>query len=116
MQEIVADNLLHTSATLTFADGYPPMAPTDKNYALLKMYSDVSESLGYGPVAPVNPRNAGAADISFAADHVDMAIDGLGLMGDGGHTKDEVADMSTFAQNMHKAAILLYRLGEKGAQ
>jgi glutamate carboxypeptidase len=37
-------------------------------------------------------------------------------MGDGGHTKDEVADMSTFAQNMHKAAILLYRLGEKGAQ
>jgi glutamate carboxypeptidase len=116
MQAIVADNLLHTSATLTFADGYPPMAPTDKNYALLKMYSDVSESLGYGPVAPVNPRNAGAADISFAADHVDMAIDGLGLMGDGGHTKDEVADMSTFAQNMHKAAILLYRLGEKGAQ
>lgn len=116
MQEVASNNLAHTSATLTFADGYPPMAPTDQNYALLKMYSDVSESLGYGPVAPVNPRNAGAADISFAADHVDMAIDGLGLMGDGGHTKDEVADMSTFAQNMHKAAILLYRLGEKGAQ
>jgi len=116
MQEVASNNLAHTSATLTFADGYPPMAPTDENYALLKMYSDVSESLGYGPVAPVNPRNAGAADISFAADHVDMAIDGLGLMGDGGHTKDEVADMSTFAQNMHKAAILLYRLGEKGAQ
>jgi len=116
MQEIVADNLSHTSATLTFADGYPPMAPTDKNYALLKMYSDVSESLGYGPVAPVNPRNAGAADISFAADHVGMAIDGLGLMGDGGHTKDEVADMTTFTQNMHKAAILIYRLGEQGVE
>lgn len=115
MQEVASNNLAHTSATLTFADGYPPMAPTDQNYALLKMYSDVSESLGYGPVAPVNPRNAGAADISFAADHVDMAIDGLGLMGDGGHTKDEVADMSTFAQNMHKAAILLYRLGEAKA-
>ncbi|WP_348771810.1 M20/M25/M40 family metallo-hydrolase [Alteromonas sp. MMG017] len=115
MQEVASNNLAHTSATLTFADGYPPMAPTDENYALLKMYSDVSESLGYGPVAPVNPRNAGAADISFAADHVDMAIDGLGLMGDGGHTKDEVADMSTFAQNMHKAAILLYRLGEAKA-
>ena len=116
MQKVVSSNLAHTSATLTFADGYPPMAPTDQNYALLKMYSDVSESLGYGPVAPVNPRNAGAADISFAADHVDMAIDGLGLMGDGGHTKDEVADMSTFSQNMHKAAILIYRLGEKVAQ
>lgn len=116
MQEVASNNLAHTSAKLTFADGYPPMAPTDQNYALLKMYSEVSESLGYGPVEPVNPRNAGAADISFAADHVDMAIDGLGLMGEGGHTKDEVADMSTFAQNMHKAAILLYRLGEKGAQ
>nr|WP_317846496.1 M20/M25/M40 family metallo-hydrolase [Alteromonas stellipolaris] len=115
MQEVASNNLAHTSATLTFADGYPPMAPTDENYVLLKMYSDVSESLGYGPVEPVNPRNAGAADISFAADHVDMAIDGLGLMGDGGHTKDEVADMSTFSQNMHKAAILLYRLGEAKA-
>ncbi len=115
MQEVASNNLAHTSATLTFADGYPPMAPTDQNYALLKMYSDVSESLGYGPVAPVNPRNAGAADISFAADHVDMAIDGLGLMGDGVHTKDEVADMSTFSKNMHKAAILLYRLGEAKA-
>jgi glutamate carboxypeptidase len=114
MQDIVTNNLAHTSATLTFAEGYPPMAPTEQNYALLKMYSDVSESLGYGPIAPVNPRNAGAADISFAADHVDMAIDGLGLMGDGGHTKDEVADMSTFAQNIHKAAVLIYRLSEQG--
>lgn len=116
MQEIVADSLLHTSGRLTFEEGYPPMAPTDKNYALLEMYSDVSESLGYGPVAPVDPRNAGAADISFAANHVDMAIDGLGLMGEGGHTKEEVADMTTFSQNMHKAAVLIYRLGEYGIQ
>lgn len=114
MQEVVADNLPHTSATLTFAQGYPPMAPTDENYQLLTLYSEVSESLGYGPVAPVNPRNAGAADISFAADHVDMAIDGLGLMGEGGHTKDEVADMNTFAQNAQKAAVLIYRIGEQG--
>ena len=116
MQEIVADSLLHTSGRLTFEEGYPPMAPTDKNYALLEMYSDVSESLGYGPIAPVNPRNAGAADISFAANYVEMAIDGLGLMGEGGHTKDEVADMTTFSQNMHKTAVLLYRLGEYGIQ
>jgi len=72
----------------------------------------VSESLGYGPVVAVNPRNAGAADISFTADHVDMALDGLGLMGSGGHTKDEVADMTSFNKNMHKAAILIYRLGQ----
>lgn len=113
MQQIVANNLAHTSATLKIAEGYPPMAPTESNYALLNMYSDVSQSLGYGKVEAVNPRNAGAADISFAADHVDMALDGLGLMGKGGHTKEEVADMTSFPKNMHKAAILLYRLSLK---
>lgn len=112
MQKIVKQNLLHTKATLTIGDGYPPMAPTEKNYQLLSWYSDVSESLGYGKVVAVNPRNAGAADISFAADHVEMALDGLGLMGAGGHTKDEQADMTSFAKNMHKAAILIYRLAQ----
>jgi glutamate carboxypeptidase len=111
MQKIVVENLLHTLASLVFDEGYPPMAPTEANYRLLAMYSEISESLGYGPVLPVNPRNAGAADISFAADHVKMVIDGLGLMGSGGHTKDEVADMTSFAKNIHKAAILIYRLG-----
>lgn len=112
MQRIVNDNLAQTQAFLTIGDGYPPMAPAQGNYELLSLYSEVSESLGYGSVVAVNPRNAGAADISFAAKHVDMALDGLGLMGEGGHTKDEVADMSSFAKNMHKAAILIYRLGE----
>lgn len=74
------------------------------------MYHQVSVDLGYNPVEAVNPRNAGAADISFAAGHVDMALDGLGLMGSGGHTKDEIADMTSFDKNMHKAAVLLYRL------
>lgn len=113
MTKIVADNLANTTATLTFDEGYPPMAPTEGNYNLLKQYSEVSEALGYGAIAPVNPRNAGAADISFTAGHVDMAIDGMGLMGTGGHTKDEVADMSSFARNIHKAAILIYRLSLK---
>ncbi|MEM7359721.1 MAG: M20/M25/M40 family metallo-hydrolase [Pseudomonadota bacterium] len=110
MQKIVSENLEHTSAVLTFSEGYPPMAPTDANRALLKQYSEVSEALGYGPVAPVNPRNAGAADISFTAEHVDMALDGLGLMGSGGHTRDEIADMTSLAKNAQKAAVLIYRL------
>ena len=110
MQQIVAQHLPRTQATLVFDDGYPPMQQTQGNVALLNMYSQVSVDLGYAPVSAVNPRNAGAADISFVADYVDMAIDGLGLMGTGGHTKDEVADMTTFAQNIHKTAVLLYRL------
>jgi len=110
MQQIVAKHLALTEATLSFDEGYPPMQQTQGNVDLLALYSKVSVDLGYKPVSAVNPRNAGAADISFAADHVVMAIDGLGLMGTGGHTKDEVADMTTFAQNIQKAAVLLYRL------
>jgi glutamate carboxypeptidase len=113
MQEIVSDNLAHTSATLSFGEGYPPMAPSAGNRKLLAQYSAVSESLGYGPVAAVNPRNAGAADISFTAEYIDMALDGLGLMGTGGHTKDEVADISSLQKNAHKAALLIYRLANQ---
>ena len=112
MQEIVNNNLPHTSATLVFGEGYPPMSPTAGNKALLKMYSDVSETLGYGEVKAVNPRNAGAADISFTAGLVDMGLDGLGLMGSGGHTKDEVADISSLQKNTQKAAILIHRLSK----
>lgn len=113
MQQIVAENLAHTSATLTFGDGYPPMAPTEGNAELLALYSNISKKLGYGPVVAVNPRKAGAADISFAADHVDMALDGMGLMGTGGHTKDETADMTSFKRNIEKAALLIYALSQK---
>ncbi len=112
MQTIVSQNLRHTSAILEFQPGYPPMAQTPANLNLLALYSRVSEDLGYGIITAVDPRNAGAADISFAASHVDMSLDGLGLMGSGGHTKNEVADMSSFAKNMHKAALLIYRLSQ----
>ena len=110
MQEIVSDSLSHTSAKLTFFEGYPPMARTDGNEKLLAMYDEISQSLGYEKIVAVNPRRAGAADISFAAEHVSMALDGLGLMGAGAHTKDEVADVTSLGKNIHKAAILIHRL------
>lgn len=112
MQDIAADNLAHTSATLNFDEGYPPMSPTFGNKLLLELYSDVSESLGYNKVIAVNPRNAGAADISFTAGLVEMSLDGLGLMGSGGHTNDEVADITSLLKNTQKAAILIYRLSK----
>lgn len=110
MQAIVSDNLPHTSASLTIGEGYPPLAPMPGNRELLASYSKASEDLGFGPVVAVNPRNAGAADISFTAGHVDSALDGLGLMGRGGHTRDEVADISSLEKNAAKAALLIFRL------
>lgn len=110
MTEIVADNLPHSHATIEFETGYPPMALSKGNLALLARYHQASVDLGYGAVVAANPRKAGAADISFAANHVEMALDGLGLMGRGAHTKDEVADLTTLQKNIEKTTLLLVRL------
>jgi len=110
MNRIVDAHLPHTSATLRFIDGYPPMAPTAGNGKLLAIYDAVSRDLGFGEVTAINPRNAGAADISFIADQVDMAIDGIGMRGSGGHTVDEIADLGTLDAQTMRAAVTMYRL------
>ena len=110
MKKIVDAHVPHTDATLRFIDGYPPMAPTPGNAKLLAIYDAASRDLGFGEVTAINPRNAGAADISFIADQVDMAIDGIGLRGSGGHTVDEVADLGTLDSQTMRAAVTMYRL------
>ena len=112
MQLIASNSLNGSKAELIFEDGYPPMALTDGNKKLLELYSDASHDLGFNKVVAANPRNAGAADISFAANHVDMALDGLGLMGSGAHTKNETADLTSLDKNIKKTALLIYRLGQ----
>jgi len=110
MTDIVADHLPHTTAEITFADGYPPMAPTDGNRKLLAMYSKVSTDLGFWPVTPVDPSRAGAADVSFVAKLVPMAIDGLFLLGDIAHIEKETADLRMLPVQTKRAAVLMYRL------
>lgn len=110
MQQVVAKHLPQTKATLLFDDGYPPLAPTDGNKKLLEHYTKVSEDLGFGRVTAVNPRNAGAADISFTAGYVDMAIDGLGLFGGYGHTDKEFANLNWLPRQTKRIALLMYRL------
>ncbi|MTI21354.1 M20 family peptidase, partial [Fulvivirga sp. RKSG066] len=111
MKEIASNNYPGTSAELTFnPGGYPPLAPSDGNRKLLSYYSNVSEDLGFGKVDPVNPRNAGAADVSFTSGHVDMAIDGMGLSGADDHTINETGDLSKLSVQAKRAAILMYRL------
>ena len=110
MREIVADNLSGTGAEFVFEESYPPMPPTRANHALLAAYSEASEALGLGAVQAVDPRRAGAADISFAAPHVRAALDGIGMMGTGGHTVEETADLAVLTRQAQRAALLLYRL------
>lgn len=110
MNAVVADALPHTRATLTFRDSYPPLAPTDGNRRLLTAVDQVSRDLGYGAMTAVDPGRAGAADVSFTAGHVDMAIDGLGMGGADDHTVKETADLRTLPMQAKRAAILFLRL------
>lgn len=111
MEGIVASSsLAQTSATIAFDEGYPPLAPTDGNRKLLALYDQASRDVGAGPVTAVDPDRAGAADVSFVAGHVPMILDGVGLMGDGGHTVKETADLTTLPSQTKRAAVLLYRL------
>jgi glutamate carboxypeptidase len=110
MAFVASQNLPGTSAVLTFDDGYPPLAPTDGNRRLLALFDQVSRDLGFGPVAAVDPRNAGAADVSFTAGLVEMALDGLGPGGGNDHTVDEWIDLPTLAVQTKRAAVLMYRL------
>jgi glutamate carboxypeptidase len=113
MRKIVAASLPQTSATITFTDSGPPMPPTEGNKKLLAMYDAVSRDLGFGAVTAVDPRRAGAADISYAADYVEMAIDGVGLLGRGNHTPEETADLRTFPIQSQRLAVLLLRLEKR---
>ena len=112
MRAIVAGSLPHTTATIAFDDGYPPLSPTDGNRRLLALYDQASRDVGTGPVGPVDPDRAGAADVSFVAGQVAMILDGVGLMGRDDHTVRETADLATVPSQTKRAAILLYRLGK----
>ncbi len=83
MRAIVAESLPHTSASIEFAEGYPPMFPSMR----------------------------GAADVSFVAPYTD-AIAGLGALGDGGHTPNESLDLASLPLAIKRAAILIYRISD----
>lgn len=110
MQTIVANSRPQTSATITFRDGYPPMAPTGGNRRLAQALSDINEALGRGPMLTLSPLERGAADISFVAPYTD-GLAGLGGLGNGAHTPEESIDLSMLPLVIKRAAILIYRLG-----
>ena len=112
MAAIAAEgNLPGTSATFVLEPGYPPMAPTPGNHAVLAVLDEVSRDLGHGPIVPHDPAQRGAADISFVAPYVD-GIDGLGAMGDREHAPDEHVRLDKMPMLVARAALLIHRLLE----
>ena len=110
MKGIASQNLPGTTAKIEFRTSYPPMAPTEANYALLDKLESVNMDLGYGQLEPLDPGKRGAADISFVAPHVDASLAGMGPDGFGEHSEKEGLDLTSFPKTTARAAILIYRL------
>jgi glutamate carboxypeptidase len=114
MQAIVGQHLPHTSAELIFADdGYPAMAPTEGNRALLARLNAVNRDLGLPEMPEYDPARRGAADSSFVAAEADV-LAGLGVAGGGAHAPDEWIDLDSIPRQAKRAAILMTRLSREG--
>ena len=110
MQAIVAAHLPQTDATLEFGEGgYPPMAPTDGNRALLVRLNAVNRDLDLPLMAEFDPGRRGAADSGFVAQDVDT-LGGLGVAGGGAHADGEWVDLDSLARQALRAAVLVSRL------
>ena len=110
MQAIVAGHLPQTGATLEFAEGgYPPMAPTEGNRALLARLNTVNRDLGLPQMAEFDPGRRGAADSGFVAGDVDT-LGGLGVAGGGAHADGEWVDLDSLPRQALRAAVLVSRL------
>jgi len=112
MTQIVARHLDKTGAELVFADdGYPPMAPTEGNKALLAKLNQVNATLDLPQMPQGDPANRGAGDISFVA-FIDGLV-GLGMAGEGSHAPGETADLKSFDVQAKRAALLMTRLSKE---
>jgi glutamate carboxypeptidase len=110
MAAIVAQHAPVTDAKLAFdPGGYPAMAPTDGNRALLVKLNGVNRDLGLAEMAPLDPLKRGAGDISFVAADVD-GLAGLGPYSTGDHAPGEAVDIPSIARQATRAAILMSRL------
>ena len=112
MQAIVARHLPLTGAEISFSEGYPPMAPTAGNRALLGRLNEVNRDLGLPAMEALDPLRRGAGDIGFVADKLDGLV-GLGVSGRGEHAEGETVDLMSLPLQAKRAAILMTRLARE---
>ncbi|GAA4714541.1 M20/M25/M40 family metallo-hydrolase [Sphingomonas lutea] len=113
MRAIVAQPLAGAKAEIVFDDGgYPPMAPTEGNRAVLAKLNAVNRDMGLPEMGELDPEKRGAGDIGFVAKDVD-SLAGLGPDGRGAHAPGEVVDIPSIAKQAKRAAILMSRLARE---
>lgn len=113
MTAIVAAHAPGTGAEIRFeSGGYPAMAPTDGNRALLGRLNIVNRDLGLPEMVALDPLKRGAGDISFVAKDVDGLV-GLGTASHGDHAPGETVDLVSIRRQAKRAAILMSRLSRE---
>jgi len=112
MQAIVAQHLPQTGAELVFSNGYPPMAPTAGNRAVLARLNIVNRDLGLPEMEEFDPARRGAADSSFVARDADV-LAGLGVAGGLAHAPGEYVLLDSIDRQAKRAAILMSRLARE---
>ena len=113
MQVIVGQSLPGTKAEISFdKGGYPPMAPTEGNRALLARLNTVNSDMGLEQMGELDPMERGAGDISFVAADTDGLV-GLGSAGSGSHAPGESVDIPSISRQAKRAAILMSRLARE---
>ncbi len=116
MQAIVARTSPGATAEIAFGtDGYPAMAPTDGNKALLAKLNVVNRDLALPEMPTLDPIRRGAGDIAFVAKDVDGLV-GLGSAGQGDHAIGESVDLGSLKRQAKRAAILMTRLSREKVQ
>jgi glutamate carboxypeptidase len=112
MKQIVAAHLPGTDAQMVFEEGYPPMAPTAGNRALLEKLNAINADMGLAQMPELDPLQRGAGDISFVAADTDGLV-GMGPSSKGDHTDRETVDLDSMRRQAKRAAILMSRLAAK---
>lgn len=113
MQTIVEAHAPLTSATMSFEQGgYPAMAPTPGNKALLDRLNVINTDMGLPEMPVLDPLKRGAGDISFVANDVD-SIAGLGPHSRGDHAPGETVDLLSIKTQAKRAAIMMSRLSRE---
>lgn len=107
MQRIV-NRLAGESASLHFQRGKSAIPLTLKNQELLLQFSRLSQALGYGPVKASDPLKRGASDLSYVASVVPENLSGLGAVGRGSHSMEEMIELKSLPIATKRAALLLY--------
>lgn len=109
MRAIVARPLNGASASITFDDGYPAMAPSEASRRLLGRLNEVNRDLGLEPMAELDPLKRGAGDIGFVGDIVPGLI-GFGAAGAGAHAPGETMDLTSIDRQTKRAALFMSRM------